>query len=82
MSAVVSRVERRIRASLERGMIPGAEYSRFVRQLRVVSQHTGETLEEVAMRMAATSVVHTRVCPRCRTGHDRPHCDQQESLRK
>lgn len=46
-------IENRIKATLSKEMVDQRTYRRFVRQLRIVSDMTGETMEQVAKRLEA-----------------------------
>ena len=47
----LAQIEARITKTLARGMATGTQFSRLVRQLKIVSATTGETLEQVAARL-------------------------------
>ncbi len=52
-SPTIRLIEARIRKALARGMLPAPQYARLVRQLKIVSAYTGETLEQITARVGA-----------------------------
>lgn len=47
----LSLIEVRIAEALKKEFVLGSRFSRLVRQLKIVSRHTGETIEQVVARL-------------------------------